>query len=313
MIEHDFHGSIRWLERAAAERVTFYGLLAARRLGLGAEFGDDDDRLAASDIDAVAALPGGWRAFALLQVGQANRAEAELRQLWAGGTDNHGLTRALMLVARKAGLLELSTELAENLYDASDRGVSPPQVSIPSLRPRSGFSIDPALVYALAKLESNFDPDAVSPLGARGLMQVMPLTASYLFDDKSLATGDVRRLHDSGFNLDVGQRYVRHLAGLGSTNGELIRVLAAYNDGPGNVARWSETIRDRGDPLLFIEAIPNPETRRFVHHVLAYSWIYAAHLRLATPSLDMLAAGISPRVDWLDGGRPGADMARTLQ
>jgi hypothetical protein len=54
-------------------------------------------------------------------------------------------------------------------------------------------------------------------------------------------------------------------------------------------------VRDEDDPLLFIEAIPNDETRAFVQHVLTYTWIYAARLRLPAPSLDELAAGDFPR------------------
>ena len=75
----------------------------------------------------------------------------------------------------------------------------------------------------------------------------------------------------------------------------MIRLLASYNSGPGGFARSSGSIRDGGDPLLFIEAIPVDETRRFVPRVLAYTWIYAARMQLPTPSLDELAAGAWPR------------------
>jgi soluble lytic murein transglycosylase len=80
--------------------------------------------------------------------------------------------------------------------------------------------------------------------------------------------------------------------GVGSN---LIRLLASYNAGPGNVLHWLGDMRDGGDPLMFIEAIPSLETRSFVEHVLAYSWIYAARLHLPAPSLDELAAGAFPR------------------
>ena len=68
-----------------------------------------------------------------------------------------------------------------------------------------------------------------------------------------------------------------------------------YNAGPGAVARWGAVIEDHGDPLLFIEAIPIDETRAYVPRVLTYMWIYAARLRLPTPSLDELASGSWPR------------------
>lgn len=103
------------------------------------------------------------------------------------------------------------------------------------------------------------------------------------------------RLRDPSLNLDLGQRYVDYLAGQDMISGDLLRLLASYNAGPGNVARWNTTLRDGGDPLLYIEAIPIDETRAYVPRVLAYTWIYAARLHLATPTLDELAAGGWPQ------------------
>jgi soluble lytic murein transglycosylase-like protein len=135
----------------------------------------------------------------------------------------------------------------------------------------------------------------VSPAGARGLLQIMPATASYVTGDNSLRGSNVSRLHDPGFSLEVGQRYVHYLARSENVNGDLIRLLASYNAGPGNLGRWLPAIRHRDDPFLFIESIPVGETRQFVQRVLAYSWIYAARLGLPSPSLDALATGRFPQ------------------
>jgi soluble lytic murein transglycosylase-like protein len=126
-------------------------------------------------------------------------------------------------------------------------------------------------------------------------MQIMPATASYVTGDASLRGAGMQRLHDPSFSLEVGQRYVAYLARHDQVEGDLIRVLAAYNNGPGNLARWLPAARHRTDPFLFIESIPVTETRSFVQRVLAYSWIYAARLGLPAPSLDALAAGQFPR------------------
>ena len=127
-------------------------------------------------------------------------------------------------------------------------------------------------------------------------MQIMPATASYVTGDASLRGAGARRLDDPSFSLEVGQRYLLYLARLDNVDGDLIRLLAAYNNGPGNLARWLPAVRHRDDPFLFIESIPVGETRIFVQRVLAYSWIYAARLGLAAPSLDELAAGRFPRL-----------------
>jgi len=123
-------------------------------------------------------------------------------------------------------------------------------------------------------------------------MQIMPYTARFITGDPSL---DDSRLHDPAFNLALGQRYVAYLATQDDVGGDLIRMLASYNIGPTSFSRINETIRDDNDPLLFIEAIPNPETRAFVRHVLTYSWIYAARLGRRPPGLNALVAGEFPR------------------
>ncbi len=286
-----------WLRRAAREKRTFHGLLARSTLGLPYGFSPSRDVLGEADVDAIAATAQGMRAFALLQVGQPDRAEAELRSLWPSIQGSPGLQRSLMLVAKAARLTDLTAQLAAMVQVADGQQRDELRFPVPKLRPRGGFRVDPAIVYALTRLESNFDTTAISPVGARGLMQIMPVTAKYMAgrewaDD---AMGGSNRLHDPALNLELGQRYVAYLAEQDGINGDLIRLLASYNSGPGNLARWNQTIRHGGDPLLFIEAIPNAETRRFVQHALAYTWIYAARLELPAPSLVELAAGSFPR------------------
>ena len=86
--------------------------------------------------------------------------------------------------------------------------------------------------------------------------------------------------------LEVGQRYVLYLARHEQVNGDLIRLLAAYNNGPGNLSRWQPALRHRNDPFLFIESIPVTETRSFVRRVEEATPIYrrAYGDRLEPPS-----------------------------
>jgi len=291
-------GYLPWMQRAARQPRTFYGLLARRALGIGSGFGPARGTLGEADIEAVAATPEGLSAFALLQVGQTARAEAELRRLAARSGKNPGFGRALMLVAATAGLpgpgmAGPAMEGARPSRTANGFARDDAEFPLPSLQPRNGFRVDPALVYALTRVESNFDTAAVSSAGARGLMQIMPVTASYVVGDAALADEAGEGLDDPAINLDLGQRYVLDLARDRVVGGDLIRLLASYNAGPGHCASWR--IRDGGDPLLFIEAIPIGETRLFVQRALAYTWIYAARLHLPAPSLDELAGGAFPR------------------
>jgi len=104
--------------------------------------------------------------------------------------------------------------------------------------------LDPALVRAVVAVESGFQPQAVSPKGAQGLMQLMPATA------RELGVADP---FDAAANLDGGSRYLRSL--LARYQGDLAKALAAYNAGMGAVARH------RGVP-------PYAETRQYVRKVL---------------------------------------------
>jgi soluble lytic murein transglycosylase len=290
--QQDEAGYVGWLRRAAEQRRTFYGLIAGRTLGLGPDLIPGGDLAAEADVEAIAATPRGWRALALLQVGQPGRAEAELRLLWPEMKDNAPLRRSTLLIAASVGLTELAAQLAAMMDAQEGHAHDDLRFAVPRLHPAGGFRIDPALVYALTRLESNFDAAAVSPAGALGLMQIMPVTARYVMGSEALGGP---ALHDPSRNLDVGQRYIAFLGRQDGIEGDLIRLLASYNAGPGSFLRWSAAVRDEDDPLLFIEAIPNDETRAFVQHVLTYTWIYAARLRLPAPSLDELAAGDFPR------------------
>ena len=286
-----------WMRRAAQEKRTFHGLLARSTIGLPYGFSRSHDVLGEADVAAIAALPQANRAFALLQVGQSDRAEAELRGLWPLIQGSVGLQRSLLLVAKAAGLTDLTAQLAALVQVADGQPRDELRFPVPRLKPRGGFRVDPALVYALTRLASNFNTAAVSPVGARGLMQIMPMTAQYIAGDASLGGF---RLHEPALNLELGQRYVAYLAAQEGIRGDLIRILASYNSGPGSFARWAASVRDGGDPLLFIEAIPIPETRGYVQHALAYTWIYAARLGLPAPSLPELAAGSFPRLSISD-------------
>nr|WP_294530821.1 lytic transglycosylase domain-containing protein [uncultured Rhodopila sp.] len=289
---NDAAGTLKWLRSAAAERLTLHGFLARRILRMDTGILPSGQLLSQADVAAVAATPPGLRAFALLQVNQSQRAEAELRTLWPDAAPNSAFGQSLLMVASATGLTDYAAQMASLLQTRDGRPHEELRFAVPKLRPAGGFRIDPPLVYALTRMESNFDPEAVSSVGARGLMQIMPSTAQYITGNADM---NPDRLHEPATNLEIGQRYVAYLARLDGIDDDLLRVLASYNCGPGNYLHWAPDVHDGGDPLLFIEAIPIAETRAFVPHVLLYSWIYAARLHRQAPSLDSVAAGEFPR------------------
>ncbi len=289
---HDAVGTVKWLHVAADERLTLHGLLARRILRLDTGLFPGRELLSQADVGAVAATPQGLRAFALIQVGQADRAEAELQALWVGAEQNPVFGRSVMLVASAAGFADSAAQMAALLQSHDGQQHNELRFPMPRLHPAGGFTVDPTLVYALTRIESNFNTGAVSPAGARGLMQIMPVTAQYITGDTLF---EPERLHEPSANLAIGQSYLTYLSRQDGIDRDLLRMLASYNSGPGNYLRWGPEVRDGGDPLMFLEAIPVSETRAFVSRVLVYTWIYAARMHLPATSLDDLSAGEFPR------------------
>lgn len=288
-----------WLHRAADHPRTFYGLLAIRQLGVASPFTWDAPTVAAHEFDAIARLPAGARAFALIQAGESGRADAELRQVFASA--NPSQMRTLLAIAMRANLPGLSIRLGRELAEFDGKRNDGALYPIPPWKPMSGYQVDRALLFAFMRQESQFNPRALSHAGARGLMQLMPKTAA-LLDGKSFRGRD-ELLLDPVYNVTLGQRYIVQLLQDGAVQGDLIRLAAAYNGGPGNLARWTRKQDLRGgedDALLFIESLPSPETRHFITRILYSYWMYSERLGQPTPSLDDVAAGRWPAYIALD-------------
>ncbi len=297
----------KWLALAAHHPRTFYGLLALRALGLQPRFEFRAGRLEPGMLAQLQAEPASARALALLQIGQTRLAELELRGMnnWADAET----TRALLALAEGAQMSELAFRLGNRLAqsehaDAAQGALDVALYPIPSWEPEGGFRVDRALVYALVRQESGFNPQAKSPDGARGLMQLMPRTAGYMARDRAYRRSKRSELFDPALNLELGQRYVAHLLQHNTVRGDLFRLTAAYNGGPGNLNKWQRNMDYGDDPLLFIESLPSKETRLFIERVLTNLWIYRMRLGQDTPSLDGIAAGRWPIYVPLDGRRP---------
>ena len=262
------------------------------------------------DVDLasfVATDPRAHRAAALAQIGRGSDAIQELR---AGMQ----LARTSADQARwKALTLSMGTSLADRASPPRSADLDYPT---PELTPAYGFTLDKALVYALVRQESRFNPQAVSPVGATGLMQVMPASAALAAGDDRLKH-DASPLFDPAFNLRVGQDYFAWLLEKGVGH-DLIRAVAAYNAGPGPVLKTAQLLGPEADGLLIMECLPAQETRTYVQRVMTGYWTYRKMWGQASPSLDALAAGGRPadeRLDYLgQPNRPATQLAsQTLQ
>lgn len=132
--------------------------------------------------------------------------------------------------------------------------------------------LPPALVAAVVRQESAFDPRAVSPAGAVGLMQLMPGTAAELARDLRPRLVDEDALTDPGLSLELGARYLAAM--LDRFDGSWIGALVAYNAGPHRYERWRDFPEFGADRELAVERIPFGETRRYVKAVLRNVRVY---------------------------------------
>lgn len=281
--------STRWLARAAQYPLTFYGLLGRRALGVEVPFDWSLPEITDRKAKRLLSHEGARRAIALMQVGESSRAEREWRKLFP--RLDRSLREPLMTIATRHNMPGLAIRLAGIIRVSTGRIYHAALYPVPRWAPADGFSVDRALIYGIIRQESGFDPRARSGRGARGLMQLMPRTANYMDANDDLE--ERHELYDPALNLQLGQRYVDHLLHLDRVDGDLFRLLVAYNAGPGNLGRWARSVNFKDDPLLFIESIPSRETREFIERVLSNVWIYRHRLGQTAPSLDRVAAG-----DW---------------
>ncbi|MEQ8586620.1 MAG: lytic transglycosylase domain-containing protein [Thalassobaculaceae bacterium] len=281
--------STRWLARAAQYPLTFYGLLGRRALGVEVPFDWSLPEISERKAQRLLTLDGARRAIALMQVGESIRAEREWRKLFP--RLDRSLREPLMTIATRHNMPGLAIRLAGIIRVSTGRIYHAALYPVPAWAPADGFSVDRALIYGIIRQESGFDPRARSGRGARGLMQLMPRTADYMDADDDLE--ERHELYDPGLNMQLGQRYVQYLLELDRVDGDLFRLMVAYNAGPGNLGRWKREVDFKNDPLLFIETIPSRETREFIERVLSNVWIYRHRLGQTAPSLDRAAAG-----DW---------------
>jgi soluble lytic murein transglycosylase len=221
-------------------------------------------------------------------------AAVEIRALAAAGLTDFA-RRALAILSvelRKADAWDAEAALAavvddpERVYRATvtrHRLVvqAPPQVADADIwrraHPRAwteaveaavkGTPIDPPLVWSFIRKESAFDPDAVSPAHAVGLMQLLPRTARAILDARGQADQPLPDLFVPATNIDLGAWYLDALRA--RFGGQLPLIAAAYNAGPTSVLSWFGG-RDRVETDLFVDMIPFRETREYVKRLVAH-------------------------------------------
>jgi soluble lytic murein transglycosylase-like protein len=281
----DANGVMQHLEAAAQRPWTFYGQLAEAHLGRESPLSFEPPQVDSQTLTHfIERHAGARRAAALAQLGRLSEVESELRRLHADLSRDDDRTFLALAVALEAPAAQL--RVAE--YGGPD--VAAGFCPATSFMPENGFNLDRALLYAIVRQESYFNPRAVSVSNARGLMQLLPSTARDM--DRSI---NYRRnpapLFEPGRNMRLGQDYVRWLMERFHNDGDLGRVFAAYNGGPGWLSRWLATQPGDIDPLLLLEIMPRAESRDYAERSLSHMSLCRKRFGQPTPEMDQLASG----------------------
>ena len=266
----------RWRDNVARDPQSYYGAVAARRLG-------QEPWAPPMAADSFVALPALDTAFAridlLERLGMEVEAGHEADALVTAASESAERLLATAARFRDRGHSSRAISLAQLAIgkgaarDARTYRLLYPVVLRDVLLEESkATKLDPSLVAALIRQESRFVPDATSPAGARGLMQVMPDVGRILARSLAFPVWDPVLLYQPDVNAKLG---TRHLADLFREYDELPQILAAYNAGGSRVERW-KTKAGVDDPEMFTERIPYVETRDYVRIVQRNRDLYRA-------------------------------------
>ena len=287
------------LRLAAARDETLYGMLAADQLGIKLPESHGAPDFTQSDWQGLRDVSNVRTAVALAEIGKDGLADEVLRHQARIGSS--AIYQPLSRLARDLGLPSTQLWMA---YNAPRGGKPEPATRFPTPKwtPAGGWKVDPALVYAHALQESVFRTSAISPAGARGLMQIMPSAAK---DNASAigVSGSASDLAKPEINLAFGQQHLELLRNSSGTQGLLPKVMAAYNAGLTPITRWNGEIRDKGDPLLWMESVPYWETRGYVNIVLRNYWMYERQAGGPSESRIALVQGMWPTFPGLTGSQ----------
>ncbi len=262
----------------ARHTTTFYGQLAAEKAGMKELRLPRDPVITQADRTRFYGREQVRAARILADIGQRDLFRSLV--LYIDDTLPNAEESALLVdLARGYGDQDLAMRAVRT---AAQRGMILTERGYPLLdhhfTPGPGAA-ETAFVYSISRQESNFDPAARSGVGARGMMQLMPATAS-LVARKLGESHSVERLGDAPYNMRLGSVYLGDM--VRTFSGSYIMAAAAYNAGPGRPAQWAGLCGDpRGaatDPLDFIECIPFSETRNYVMRTLETTMVYRARL-----------------------------------
>lgn len=253
----------------------FYGFMAAQRTGVPYRIKNQSVKHVPDWRTASQRWPFLLRVRELLSMNEIAAARSE----WIHNMDRNPVAQRIEFghIALNQGWHELAilASIRAEAWDALDL-----RFPLPLKRTFSQMAqertMNTSLLYAISRQESALYPLAQSPVGARGLMQLMPATAKETAGKLGVPYRNEQQLFDPAMNIRLGSAYLKRL--LDVYDGNRILAAAAYNAGPGRVKRWREQ-SDNKPMDVWVESIPYKETRNYVQNVLSFDLIYQHKLQ----------------------------------
>ena len=265
---------VRWNQVLARDPLSYYAAQAARRLGQ-----QPWAPPAAADVFPVVPAVDSifHRTDQLMRLGMDTEARLEFDQALHEAVASTDRLLATANAFRDRGLTTRAIQLGWKAIARGERDARAYRLVYPLVMGDAIVTesrarrVDPALVSAIIRQESSFNPTAASGPGARGLMQVMPAIGKAIARSLRYPYWNPDLLFEPDVNVELGITHLRAML----SGRDPIRALAAYNAGDGRVARWSKK-PGAADPEVFIERIPFVETRDYVRVVLRNRDLYRA-------------------------------------
>jgi soluble lytic murein transglycosylase len=281
--------ALKWYRLAAGYMTTYYGQLAAHRLGTDSALRFPPlPQPSKAEMAAFGRVEMVRVVRILDEVGEPDRARPFLWRM----VEQAGKPTEQRMIADLAA--ELGKDYAVAVAkQARTKGVELVDYLFPTRPVPRSAGPEPELVLAVVRQESAFAVGAVSPAGALGLMQLMPSTAKEMARQLKIKKFDARRLtKDPSFNLTLGSAYLRQL--VQKFDGSYVLAVAAYNAGGSRVSEWTRLYGDPRDKTVdvvdWIETIPFDETRNYVLRVLENLQVYRHRLGGASHEVELQLA-----------------------
>jgi len=270
----------------------FYGILAMEELGLKVSPLPRPQPPKADEIAEASTNPGLRSALKFFDM--ELRFEGNREWNWQLRKMNERQLLATAEFARRNEVLDRMVTTADRTkveLDLTQRYPTPyDDIMQTATRP---IGLDKAWVYGLIRQESRFIRSARSQVGASGLMQIMPGTATYVARKIGMAGFTLSSLNDIKTNITLGTQYLNMV--LANLGGSQTLATAAYNAGPGRPRQWRSTLSKPVEGAIFAETIPFTETRTYVKNVMANTTWYAAMFENKPQSMKTRLGTVTPR------------------